>query len=103
MKNIKDITISIFAIIGFVAILTSFNNQTQETPESHVWELIVQPKPSSPGADGWEKKYNHFGAMAVNKVTGEVRKYSDWRVTIDKNLKMENREENKYLVMVEVK
>ena len=41
MKNIKDITISIFAIIGFVAILSSFNNQTQEThstvPESHVW------------------------------------------------------------------
>ena len=30
MKNIKDITLSIFAIIGFVAILSSFNNQPQE-------------------------------------------------------------------------
>ena len=43
MKNIKDITISIFAIIGFVAILSSFNNQSQEThstvPESHIWEM----------------------------------------------------------------
>ncbi len=27
MKNIKDITISIFAIIGFVFILSSFNNE----------------------------------------------------------------------------
>mgnify|MGYP001457803099 FL=1 len=46
MKNIKDITLSIFAIIGFVAILSSFNNQTQQevhgTPESHIWEMIIQ-------------------------------------------------------------
>ena len=27
MKNFKDITISIFAIIGFVAILSSFNSK----------------------------------------------------------------------------
>jgi hypothetical protein len=41
MKNIKDITLSIFAIIGFIDILSSFNNQpkqeTHGTPESHVW------------------------------------------------------------------
>ena len=30
MKNIKDITISIFAIIGFVFILSSFTNQSPE-------------------------------------------------------------------------
>ena len=39
--KIKDITISIFAIIGFVTILSSFNNQSQEThstPESHEWK-----------------------------------------------------------------
>ena len=40
----KNITISIFAIIGFVTILSSFNNQTQPqitygTPESHEWEI----------------------------------------------------------------
>ena len=62
MKNIKDITISIFAIIGFVAILSSFNNQTQQeiqgTPESHVWEMA--------GFD------NDF--FMWNKKTGELRK-----------------------------
>ena len=33
MKNIKDITLSIFAIIGFIAILSSFNtnNKSVET------------------------------------------------------------------------
>ena len=30
MKNIKDITISIFAVIGFVAIITAFKNQPEE-------------------------------------------------------------------------
>ena len=47
MKNIKDITISIFAIIGFVAIITAFTNQPEQanqtvygTPESHVWEAF---------------------------------------------------------------
>ena len=62
MKNIKDITISIFAIIGFVAILSSFNNQTQQevqgTPESHVWEISSQEN----------------DAYMWNKITVEVRK-----------------------------
>ena len=67
MKNIKDITISIFAIIGFVFILSSFTNQSepQEThstvPESHVWELKMM--------DVGEKHYRYI----YNKVTGEVR------------------------------
>jgi putative Mn2+ efflux pump MntP len=63
MKNIKDITISIFAIIGFVAILSSFNNQSQEThstPESHIWEL-------SNAVDTDRMKI-----YKINKVTGEV-------------------------------
>ena len=30
MKNIKDITISIFAVIGVVAIITAFKNQPEE-------------------------------------------------------------------------
>ena len=62
MKNIKDITLSIFAIIGFVAILSSFNNQpkqeTHGTPESHVWDV----------AD------DDVDVYMFNKVTGEVRK-----------------------------
>ena len=61
MKNIKDITISIFAIIGFVFILSSFNNQSQEThstSESHVWEIFVRE-----GTTAW----------LLNKKTGEVK------------------------------
>tara|TARA_X000001036_G_scaffold354876_1_gene336578 strand:- start:302 stop:553 length:252 start_codon:yes stop_codon:yes gene_type:complete len=64
MKNIKDITISIFAIIGFVFILSSFNIQAepQEThstvPASHVWEGIN---------DASSQVYIY------NKVTGEAR------------------------------
>jgi len=66
MKNIKDITISIFAIIGFVVILSSFttNNIQEETNEadyavhkSHVWHL------STDGED----------AYIYNQVSGEVR------------------------------
>ena len=60
--KIKDITISIFAIIGFVTILSSFNNQSQEThstPESHVWEGVTSPMNND--------------TFILNKVTGEVR------------------------------
>ena len=44
MKNIKDITISIFVVICFVAIIAAFTNQPEQAnqptvPESHVWEL----------------------------------------------------------------
>jgi hypothetical protein len=65
MKHIKDITISIFAIIGFAFVLSSFtSNETTETqevvygtPESHVWSY---------GSDG-EDSY------LFNKVTGVAR------------------------------
>ena len=73
MKNIKNITISIFAIIGFVFVLTSFtSNGTQETqqvvcgtPETHVWEVLTSFEGTSQ-----QRVYT------LNKVTGEVRKYS---------------------------
>jgi len=71
MKNIKDITISIFALIGFVAIITGFttneSNESQQitygTPESHVWEMSEL----NPATNGYTRIY------ALNKVTGEVR------------------------------
>ena len=69
--KIKDITLSIFAIIGFVAILSSFNNQTQEThstPESHIWSFHTT-NPSGMGGQG-------ANAFSMNKVTGEVRRYN---------------------------
>ena len=71
MKHIKDITISIFAIIGFAFVLSSFtSNETTETqevvygtPESHVWELVVA---------GTDDKFA-TDAFAINKETGEVK------------------------------
>ena len=63
MKNIKDITISIFAIIGFVAIVSGFtNNETESqqmygTPESHIWEVYTRE-----GSTAW----------LLNKQTGEI-------------------------------
>ena len=84
MKNIKAITISIFAIIGFVFILSSFNNESQEThgtPESHVWELQLTNDSTN--------------ALSINKLTGEVRKYRMNRV-VDKG-------GSDYIVMKEVR
>tara|TARA_X000000368_G_C22967708_1_gene683969 strand:+ start:56 stop:292 length:237 start_codon:yes stop_codon:yes gene_type:complete len=63
MKNIKDITISIFAIIGFMAIISSFTNQSQrEKP----YTLATVDANNDP----------HM--YVLNQITGEVRyfKYS---------------------------
>ena len=74
MKNIKDITISIFAVIGLVAIITAFTNQPEQanqttTPESHVWSFHLSDAERSL-------------AYAINKVTGEVRKYDSYHTNI---------------------
>ena len=69
MKNIKDITISIFAIIGFAFLLSSFTtNESEETtqqvygtPESHVWDMIIQN-----GSGNTQRLWT------LNKVTGET-------------------------------
>ena len=68
MKNFKDITISIFAIIGFFTIITAF--QTRQTPEpndvaeSHIYQLSGITNTS-----GRPKMYK------LNKVTGDVWLY----------------------------
>ena len=73
MKNIKDIVIGIFAVIGFAAIVTGFTKdvvnridqeiqQDPSVPDSHVWEGIIEAN------DGRMHLYN--------KKTGEVRKYA---------------------------
>ena len=70
MKNIKDIALLAFAVIGFYTIITAFtsseSNQPQQvygTPESHVWEMITP------------NNGNGATAYLYNKVTGEVRKH----------------------------
>ena len=51
MKNIKDITLLAFAVVGFYTIITAFSstesNQPQQvygTPESHVWEMYTRTR-----------------------------------------------------------
>lgn len=71
MRNIKDIVIGIFAVIGFTAIVTGFttnntNSGEHTVPESHVWEVIIGN--STPTSEG--------RAYMWNKVTGEIRKMS---------------------------
>ena len=92
MKNIKDITLSIFAIIGFISIITAFNTQPEQethgTPESHVWEFHLSPA-DNVAAD----------AFALNKVTGEVRKYNTSDLDINKGGTVENIADITYAVM----
>jgi hypothetical protein len=63
MKNIKETIIGVFAVIGFLAIVSGFttNNATQQptygTPESHVWEVFTRE-----GTTAW----------LLNKKTGEL-------------------------------
>jgi len=83
MKNIKDITLLAFAVIGFYTIITAFSstesNQPQQvvngTPESHVWELGFA---EFQGVGNWAHPF------AINKVTGEVRKYNQRMTTYNK-------------------
>ena len=96
MKNIKDITLSIFAVIGFVAILSSFNNQTQQethgTPESHVWEFHHNTV-------GMLNSASVAPSFAINKATGEVRKYNGSDLDIKKDGTIENIRDVKYAIM----
>ena len=78
MKNIKDVIIGVFAVIGFAAILTGFTNealQEHTVPESHVWEMHISDE------DGGR-------AMTINKVTGEVRKYQDGGILVGPNYRI---------------
>ena len=65
MKNIKEVLIGIFAVIGFTAIVTGFTNESVQehtVPESHVWEMKVS-------------ETDNGRVYTYNKVTGEVRKH----------------------------
>jgi len=75
MKNLKDIIIGIFAVIGVLALVTGFTNDDEKTlmqksqilatPESHVWEFSeAMPSPSG---------IKQPRIYVVNKVTGEVK------------------------------
>jgi hypothetical protein len=72
MKNIKEITLLVFAIIGFYAVVTGFTKEEQTTtPESHVWEFHLAAPSEAADNSAW---YSGF-AFSINKVTGEVRQH----------------------------
>ena len=87
MKNIKDILIGIFAVIGFTSLITGFttnntNSGEHTVPESHVWSIHSS---------------NDDHMYSINAVTGEVRKYSNgvpafdqYRVMVEKKPKQKN-------------
>ena len=74
MKNIKEIIIGVFTVIGFMATISEFtnNNETQQinfrTPESHEWEMNV---------------FKDVGGILYNKKTGEVKGIR-WNATMSK-------------------
>ena len=82
MKNIKDIVIGIFAVIGLTSIITGFTDNASDShtvPESHVWSI---------------QSSNDDHMYSINAVTGEVRKYSNgvpafdqYRVMVEKKPK----------------
>ena len=66
----KDFLLYSLACVGAVSLLLSAYQPQQTTstvPESHVWEFHLNNPSSGTAA--------HASAFAINKVTGEVRKY----------------------------
>mgnify|MGYP001131353465 CR=1 FL=1 len=86
MEKLKDIVLIGFAVVGFISILSGFTEQqVYGTPESHQWEMTTAFEQT-----GQQRVY------ILNKVTGEVRKYSKAAMN-DKKLT----EEQYYYVMTE--
>ena len=66
MGKLKEIVLIGFAVVGFISVLSGFTQKENDgTPESHAWTMILNN-----GIDG-----NSIQAFAINKITGEVRKY----------------------------
>ncbi len=71
MKNIKDITITIFAVIGFFVIITAFTtNEVNEAQQNGNWVLQLDG-----GSSGSGYFYNTFTGeiKAVKSNSGEMR------------------------------
>tara|TARA_B100000686_G_scaffold166465_1_gene173953 strand:- start:349 stop:627 length:279 start_codon:yes stop_codon:yes gene_type:complete len=70
MKNWKDKVLGIFAGIGIMSLLMASNSQQRNinygVPESFVWEFHIDHP------------------LAINKITGEVRKYNTTQVDYNK-------------------
>ena len=79
MKNIKDITISIFAVIGFVAIITAFTNQPEEQKSLEfetvtVIESLIQNGLGRSRMISKTETVNYREATTIRKEDGEKEK-----------------------------
>jgi hypothetical protein len=74
MKHIKDITISIFAIIGFVTVLTSF---TPHLTQTNIVKLDTKQfeKLNDAIEDGFRKVTNELGNVNIGAIGGNDAKY----------------------------
>jgi hypothetical protein len=73
----KDYLLYTLSTIGVVALFisaTTLPPQTSTVPESHVWEMTTAVR-----SGGIDRVY------ALNKATGEVRKYTSSNMRDDKN------------------
>ena len=83
----KDLLLYSLATIGVVALFISAT-QTQEshgTPESHVWEFHSTDK------------------LSINKKTGEVRKFNNYRLGFDNKNEQDDYQTDKYVTMEGIK
>ena len=74
----KDFLLYSLACVGAVSLFLSATQPQQTTstvPESHVWELGFAESSSGSAI-----------TYAINKKTGEVRKYNNYNLALDKNL-----------------
>ena len=75
-NKLKNLIVGGLAIFGLVTIISSATSnptivhEGSNTPESHVWEFHLNDPASGTGSNGMNAM-----AFAINKVTGEVRKY----------------------------
>ena len=79
MKNIKDITISIFSIIGFVAIITAFTNQPEPNKKYEfeavtVVESVIQMGLGRSRMISGTQTVNYREATTIRKEDGKKEK-----------------------------
>ena len=90
----KDLLLYTLATIGVVALFISATQlqESHTTPESHVWELGFA---EFQGAGNWATPF------AINKQTGEVRKYNSTSLAVDKNKVLQTFSGSSFAVMTE--
>lgn len=72
MKKIKDIILSIFAVIGFVALLSSFTNN-EESVVDEIGKYQLSCVTLGGGSVGEFNIETYISCARINTINGEVR------------------------------